>query len=239
MANARAGRDCEERHPASDNEGDPGETAAGAELGAAVSHPKKRPRYVDSGPPGQAEEGRVIDPQAQITVYGLKDPRDGRFRYVGQSSNPIGRFAVHLKPSSRIDGSPRSLWLAELAAAGLRPIMIELAVVAWTEAHAAERDWVAILHGQGHPLLNVNLLACQTMLPRPVWPPVLSDLMTVKQAAEEKQVSTTAVYNAIGSEGPLHGWRIGAIAFVLRAEVANWTPRRRGPNRLSRRKKVE
>lgn len=55
-------------------------------------------------------------------------------------------------------------------------------------------------------------------------------LMTVKQAAEAKEVSTSAIYNAIES-GKLHPQRVGEIQVLFRWEVEQWQPQRRGPKR--------
>lgn len=51
-------------------------------------------------------------------------------------------------------------------------------------------------------------------------------LMTVQEAAEQKNVSTTAVYSAI-EEGKLHAQRVGKIRVLADWEVEAWEPRPR------------
>jgi len=55
-------------------------------------------------------------------LYRLRDPRDGRVRYVGQTTSSIEtRLARHCE--TRTDRSDRGLWICELFALGLRPIV--------------------------------------------------------------------------------------------------------------------
>jgi hypothetical protein len=57
--------------------------------------------------------------------------------------------------------------------------------------------------------------------------PQVPGLMTVKQAATARGVSTTAIYHAI-ENGSLHPQKIGEILVLSAWEVAGWQPPPRG-----------
>lgn len=70
-----------------------------------------------------------------MSVYALRDPRDGRARYVGRSSRPEARRRAHLARAH----SPRlRAWIEELRAVGLEP---ELALL----DGGTEREWIVRL----------------------------------------------------------------------------------------------
>lgn len=66
--------------------------------------------------------------------------------------------------------------------------------------------------------------------------PKMTALMTVRQVAREKKVTTTAVYNAIES-GKLHPQLVGDIQVLFRWEVEKWEPQPRGPKQGTVRRK--
>lgn len=63
-------------------------------------------------------------------------------------------------------------------------------------------------------------------LRRPEGPDPLADLLTVTEAAEEKEVSTRAVTKAI-QVGALPAWHKRALHLIPRDEVAKWAPQKR------------
>lgn len=61
----------------------------------------------------------VADP---VFIYVLRDPRSGAVCYVGKARSIKSRLASHLRDSSR-RGTPVYLWIRELLALGLTPII--------------------------------------------------------------------------------------------------------------------
>lgn len=59
-------------------------------------------------------------------IYGLVDPRDRKIHYVGHSTAIHKRLDGHLSDTSV---TPKTAWLAELVALGLKPVMVELDAV--------------------------------------------------------------------------------------------------------------
>lgn len=91
----------------------------------------------------------------QRFVYTLIDPRDGAIRYVGLSASGIGRLYRQISRHFRRDKTHRALWLASLAAAGLKPKWNIVEVCATDEeVSAAERFWIRRLRELGHDLTN-------------------------------------------------------------------------------------
>ena len=86
-----------------------------------------------------------------VVIYGLVDPRDGRVRYVGRSVTPEARLCQHL---SRVRYN-RGVWdwKTSLAADGLKPELLVLAMADESTFPAVERHWIAKLSGEGD-LLN-------------------------------------------------------------------------------------
>lgn len=66
----------------------------------------------------------------------------------------------------------------------------------------------------------------------------VTGLLTVKQVADRKGLSTTAIYNAIG-EGKLHVQKIGELQVLSEWEVDRWQPQPRGPQPKRRRRPVD
>jgi hypothetical protein len=66
-------------------------------------------------------------------VYVLRDPRDMKARYVGQSVDPAGRLRVHGWSTGK--NPAMTAWLQELHAAGMSPI-VEL------PESGSEGDWI-------------------------------------------------------------------------------------------------
>jgi hypothetical protein len=94
---------------------------------------------------------------SEVSIYTLADPRDGRTRYVGKTTNPKRRMENHTVPS-RLQGiCHRQNWIRQLRSAGLKPIFQIVEVVAvggdWEEA---ERRWICLLREQGCDLVNTT-----------------------------------------------------------------------------------
>lgn len=60
------------------------------------------------------------------SVYVMRDPRDGDVRYVGVARDLSARLCCHMGPLKG-KRAPVVLWLAELKALGLRPVMERIA----------------------------------------------------------------------------------------------------------------
>jgi hypothetical protein len=57
-----------------------------------------------------------------VTIYGLRDPRDRRVRYVGRTRRPLAvRLTGHFSECRTRPDSPKSRWLADLRSNGLAP----------------------------------------------------------------------------------------------------------------------
>ena len=89
-----------------------------------------------------------------IAIYMLNDPRDGRVRYVGKSNAPKRRLLEHLnKPGTVGIG----LWISELNAEGLRPILEVIEWCALSEWESRECFWISKFRGDGGALFNLHV----------------------------------------------------------------------------------
>lgn len=94
-----------------------------------------------------------------VSIYTLKDPRDGTIHYVGQTQNlPLARLAQHVHSLARAAHRPRithkEAWITELAFLGLLP---EIEIVDYVDkslANEREKAWIDDLRAQGEPLCN-------------------------------------------------------------------------------------
>lgn len=82
-------------------------------------------------------------------IYALRDPRDGRVRYVGKSVNPKARYGKHLR---EVRSTPKCRWIEELKAEGLKPELVLLHKCKHKDIIACERRWIA----KHDDLLNAN-----------------------------------------------------------------------------------
>lgn len=87
-------------------------------------------------------------------IYTLNDPRDNQIRYIGMSSDPIGRFSQHLTPTFNVKPG-KDVWVKELLHLSLIP---GIEVIDQTEIKGEIRTLEAywILHhlNQGADLVN-------------------------------------------------------------------------------------
>lgn len=89
-------------------------------------------------------------------IYALKDPRDGKYRYVGKSVNPEGALSRYASKASRDSRRRKYRWIAELNEEGMEPIIEILEEVpnqkdVW---RPRKRKWSLDLKLEGHPLLS-------------------------------------------------------------------------------------
>ena len=88
-------------------------------------------------------------------VYGLKDPRHGRFCYVGQTVDVEKRRFQHLDGRYLHGNLSKALWMEDLKKAGLVPDLTILEKCeSFPAANAAEKEWIRKLIADDHPLLN-------------------------------------------------------------------------------------
>lgn len=97
-------------------------------------------------------------PRSKVpTIYGLFDPADRLFRYVGQSIDADARFADHVSGRSFSANPSMAYWVADLREQGRAPRLEILEVChSWRDLDNAEREWIRKLKEAGHPLLNMT-----------------------------------------------------------------------------------
>ena len=79
-----------------------------------------------------------------VYIYGLRDPRDGKIKYVGQTENMKTRLAMHIAECS-VPGkraSRKMKWISELLADGFIPEMITLEIATTKTCAKAETKWI-------------------------------------------------------------------------------------------------
>ena len=96
---------------------------------------------------------RRTDPDRTVWIYGLKDPRTQKFRYVGRSCRPWARLKAHLKGDDT--NTYKKRWIAQLDAAGLEPILVLLEQTTESGWRDLEQFWEQHLREQGEPLTNL------------------------------------------------------------------------------------
>lgn len=89
-----------------------------------------------------------------ITIYGLKDPRTDRLRYVGKATDVKKRVQNHCCPSRLNGATHRQRWLRNLIEAGLKPEVLILETVSEEDWQEAERRWIAHYREVGDDLVN-------------------------------------------------------------------------------------
>lgn len=88
-----------------------------------------------------------------VTIYCLRDPRDGTVKYVGQTTNPERRQSDH-ELNRFQHNCAKSRWGSELQEAGLKPVFECLEICDFAVANKRELHWVTLMASQGHNLLN-------------------------------------------------------------------------------------
>lgn len=91
-----------------------------------------------------------------FSVYGLKDPRHGKFCYVGQARDVRRRFQQHMDGSYLHSNAAKERWIEELRSQKMAPNLEVLEQFeSCTQADAGEKEWIRRLIEQDHPLLNI------------------------------------------------------------------------------------
>jgi NUMOD3 motif len=90
-------------------------------------------------------------------VYGLRDPRDGRIRYIGKSINPEHRLTVHLYYARRGTCTHALRWMKGLLNNDLKPDVVILEdEIAEAMIDERERWWIAEGERRGWCLTNMT-----------------------------------------------------------------------------------
>lgn len=85
-------------------------------------------------------------------IYGLKDPRDGLFRYVGMTADFKRRMEAHRRGDW--SNQEKARWVRELQDAKLDFVPTELERTIWEKAREREKAWIIKLRHEGHPLFS-------------------------------------------------------------------------------------
>jgi len=98
----------------------------------------------------------ALDARARVTyIYVLKDPRDGRVRYVGKSNDPKKRLRWRIAQARGGMEEPHSsAWIKSVLDAGYRPEVIILETVNLTDWRDAEQRWIKHFRDNGMQLTN-------------------------------------------------------------------------------------
>ena len=89
-----------------------------------------------------------------VYIYGLVDPRDGHFKYVGKTTNARKRLNNHLQPRQLAKNNPRTAWLKHLLSLGLKPTMVILDEIDEEHWEERERYWIKYFSDIGYELKN-------------------------------------------------------------------------------------
>ena len=89
-----------------------------------------------------------------VYIYGLRDPRNGEFFYVGRTVYPDARLDSYRKPQHASSNAMRE-YLRELQAAGHDADMVLFEKADFTRAPVRENHHIDRLRGEGAALLNV------------------------------------------------------------------------------------
>ena len=107
-------------------------------------------------------------PEATFVIYTLTDPTSKAIHYVGMTQqSPRMRLIQHLKQLT-VHGMKRE-WLTRLMDDEQVPIMTIVEMVTGTQEDALERErhWINRLQGEGHPLLNAEVLPRRKRMTNP------------------------------------------------------------------------
>jgi hypothetical protein len=92
----------------------------------------------------------------EVIIYGLHDPRDGKLRYVGQTSVcPTSRLRKHISTAKRSQ-THCAYWIRQLLSNDLRPDMKIIEQVKMERRAERERYWIAYYRSLGCDLTNLT-----------------------------------------------------------------------------------
>jgi hypothetical protein len=89
-------------------------------------------------------------------VYGLEDPRDHLYHYVGITDNVYERFAEHVKGSG--GNIRKNGWIWECRQSNVMILMREIERVSPDVAKEREEFWIRYYFHLGHPLQNSQVV---------------------------------------------------------------------------------
>lgn len=95
--------------------------------------------------------------ERNYTIYGLKDPIDGVYKYIGCTIKPLNRrLDVHLASKSN---QKKTEWISILRSKKLKPIINPIFQVYGTEQQAFDNEifFIKTFRDIGHPLLNMTI----------------------------------------------------------------------------------
>ncbi len=95
-----------------------------------------------------------MPPRSKVELYTLSDPRDGNVRYIGKAVNAQKRLASHLRDARRRK-TPVYVWLNELRALALLPVLLVVETCSAENWETRERALIAEARAKGVALLNV------------------------------------------------------------------------------------
>lgn len=90
-------------------------------------------------------------------IYALSDPRDGRVRYIGKTTDPDTRYVGGHKHGGNGIGKQRVAWIKELNAMGLFPIMKIIETCTDRDADSREFYWMLYYARETGDLTNVHI----------------------------------------------------------------------------------
>lgn len=94
-----------------------------------------------------------------VRIYTLSDPRTNAVRYVGRTVNPLSRRVyehIRVAIKGKLKDKTKEVWINELIALGLKPVIAEIEVTGLDDFQAAEKRWVAHYRATCNDLLNIK-----------------------------------------------------------------------------------
>lgn len=158
-------------------------------------------------------------PKLKVHIYGLRDPRDGKIRYVGKTASPPSfRLQSHVDFARRHpeNSRPVSAWIRELYSWGLKPEIVLLEDVPIDRWRQAEREWGIRLNAKTRLANSISHLGNGPVHSGTArWTPELEarlGLDTDAQIAADMGITRKAVsYRraVLGIVAPLEHWQRG------------------------------
>lgn len=90
-----------------------------------------------------------------VFIYALKDPRDGRVRYIGKANDPEVRLKEHLRISCRKNTHCQN-WISSLLAQSFYPVLETLDEVPADKWKFFERAYIKLYRDLGFDLTNTT-----------------------------------------------------------------------------------
>lgn len=129
--------------------------------------PKSTLRSTSTCKPRKRLVDLKINEQDEYIVYGLLDPTDYLFHYIGMTRDVYERFRQHI--GCHEDNQYKNEWIQQLGRKGLRPhlVLIETSMDPY-QIKMRESYWIRYYIEERHPLLNIaeNLPGRQHSLPK-------------------------------------------------------------------------